>query len=445
MPGVLFCAHPGSDTMHAPYAYGDSGLPPTDTSHNTPTQQIIDRHDRAMSINYGRYPIAIVRGEGSTLYDAQDKPYLDLFAGFGAAVLGHCHPDLVKAVNEQAHKLWHVGNLYHTEPQTRAAEAINKHAFEGRSYFCHSGADANVAALKLARLHGQKNKGRSTNGRYKVISTLGSFHGRMFGAMEATGQPKVHEGFGPMVPGHVHVKYNDLSAVKSAIDDETVAVLVEPIQGEGGVKVPDDSYLADLRALCDEHDLVLIFDEVWTGVGHTGKYFGHQHWNVTPDVMTLAKGVGGGLPVGVAHISPKFAELFDWRTHGHAVHATTLGGNCLSMAVTAAIFDVLERDQLVGRAKTLGDEAIERLNTFAQDHPIVRQVRGKGLFIGVELDTDASGGRFTNGGEVVKACMERGVMINAVQDNVLRVAPALTIERDDFNRGLDIVQDVLNG
>lgn len=420
-------------------------MPPTDTDHDAPTQQIIERHDRTMSINYGRYPVAIVRGEGSMLYDARGKAYIDLFAGFGASVLGHCNPDLVKAINEQANKLWHVGNLFHNEPQTHAAEAISKHAFEGRSYFCHSGADANVAALKLARLHGQKNKGNAPGGRYKVISTIGSFHGRSFGAMEATGQPKVYEGFGPLGPGHVHVKFNDLDAVKSAIDDETVAVLVEPIQGEGGVNVPDDTYLAGLRTLCDERDLVLIFDEVWTGVGHTGKYFGHQHWNVTPDVMSLAKGVGGGLPVGVSHISPKFAELFDWRTHGHAVHATTLGGNCLSMAVTATVFDVLERDQLVDRAKSLGDKAIARLTAFAKDHPIVQQIRGKGLYIGVVLDTGTSDGRFTNGGDVVKACMERGLIINAVQGNVLRIAPALNIGEDTFNQGLDILEDVLNG
>lgn len=420
-------------------------MPTADTDQDTLARQIIARHDAAMSINYARYPIAIVRGEGSTLYDAQGKEYLDLFAGFGAGVLGHCHPDLVKAVTEQANQLWHVGNLFHTEPQTRAAAAISKHGFAGRSFFCHSGADANVAAMKLARLHGQKNKGKSTGGRYKIISTINSFHGRSFVAMEATGQPKVYEGFGPLSPGHVHVKFNDIDAVKNAIDDETVAVLVEPIQGEGGVNVPSDSYLADLRTLCDERDLVLIFDEVWTGVGHTGEYFGHQHWRVTPDVMTLAKGVGGGLPVGVAHISPKFAELFDWRTKGYAVHATTLGGNCLSMAVTATIFDVFERDALVPRAKTLGNKAMKRLTDFAKDHPIIKTVRGKGLFLGIELDFAAAPGKFENAGEVVKACMQRGVLINAVQGNVLRIAPALTIGSDEFDRGLDVLEDVLNG
>jgi acetylornithine/N-succinyldiaminopimelate aminotransferase len=261
--------------------------------------------------------------------------------------------------------------------------------------------------------------------------------------MEATGQPKVYEGFGPLVPGHAHVPFNDLSAIESAIDDETVAVLVEPIQGEGGVNVPDDGYLADLRELCDQRDLVLIFDEVWKGVGHTGEYFGHQHWQATPDVMTLAKGVGGGLPVGVTHVSPKFADLFDWRTHGHAVHATTLGGNCLAMAVTATIFEVLHRDQLVGRAKKLGTMITDRLNTFAQNHPIIKDVRGKGLYLGIELDLQGSQ-KHTSGGDIVKACMDRGVLINAVQGNVLRIAPALIIEDEEIDRGLGVLEEVLS-
>ena len=415
----------------------------TDTAINT--QQIIDLHDKTMSINYARYPVAMVRGEGSTLTDADGKRYLDLFAGFGAGVLGHCHKDLVDAVTEQAKTLWHVGNLFHTEPQTKAAEAISRHAFPGKSYFCHSGADANVSAIKLARLYGQKNKGKSSGGRYKIISTLGSFHGRSYGAMEATGQPKVYQGFGPLGPGHVHVKFNDLPAVEAAIDDESVAVLVEPIQGEGGVNVPDDGYLKSLRELCDANDMLLIFDEVWTGVGHTGEYFGHQHWNVTPDVMSLAKGVGGGLPVGVSHISPKFADLFDWRTHGHAVHATTLGGNCLSMAVTAKIFEVLERDNLVPRAKKLGEKLTDRLNTFAKNNPIIKTVRGKGLYLGVELDLEASLGQFKTGGDVVSACMDKGVLINAVQGNVLRIAPALNITDDELNRGIDVLEGVLAG
>ncbi|HEX7008454.1 MAG TPA: aminotransferase class III-fold pyridoxal phosphate-dependent enzyme, partial [Phycisphaeraceae bacterium] len=255
----------------------------------SPTQAIIDRHDRTMTQNYARYPIAMVRGQGVHLWDAQGKQYLDLFAGFGGPILGHCHPELIDALTQQAQKLWHVGNLFHTEPQTRLAEAIATMGFGGQSYFCHSGSDANEAAFKLARLYGKARPGPS-GPRYKVISTLKSFHGRGFAAMVATGQDKVRQGFEPLLPGFVHVPYNDAAAVEAAIDDHTVAVIVEPIQGEGGINVPDDDYLPRLRRLCDERDLLLIVDEVWTGCGRTGRAFAHQHWGIVPDIMTLAKG-----------------------------------------------------------------------------------------------------------------------------------------------------------
>ena len=275
------------------------------TATDSPSQTIIDRHDTFMSINYGRYPIAMATGHGVMLRDADGKEYLDLFAGFGAPVLGHCHPDLVEAVTEQANKLWHVGNLFHTEPQTRAAEAISRFGFGGRSFFCHSGADANEAAIKLARLYGKANPGKSAGefGRYKIISCTKSFHGRSFGTMGATANPKVREGFGPHLPGYANVAYNDITAVEAVLDDETVAIIAEPIQGEGGVNVPDVDYFKQLRALCDDRDLLLICDEVWTGCGRTGKFFAYQHWldetSGGPDIMTLGKGVGGGLAVGV--------------------------------------------------------------------------------------------------------------------------------------------------
>ncbi|MFW6059065.1 MAG: aspartate aminotransferase family protein [Phycisphaeraceae bacterium] len=414
---------------------------PTDTAASS---AIIDRHDRFMSINYGRLPIAMVRGQGSTLEDADGTRYTDLFAGFGAGLLGHCHPDLVAAVTEQANTLWHVGNLLHTEPQTRLAEAIATHGFGGKSFFCHSGADANEAAIKLARLHGRARPGR--NGpRYKVISAKQSFHGRSFATMAATGQPKVSEPFHPLAPGFVHVEFNDLNEIEAAIDDETAAVLLEPIQGEGGVRVPTDDYLPRLRELCDAHELLLMMDEVWTGCGRTGRYFAHQHWNIEPDVMTLAKGVGGGLPVGVCCAKPEVAELFDWRKYGAAVHATTLGGNCLSMAVAAKLFEVIERDGLVQRAAQLGEHVIQRLCALAQDCPAVTNVRGKGLFIGAQLDAEAKGASFEKASEVMERCLKRGVLVNIAQGTVLRVAPALTIEQDDLDRALDVVEEAIRG
>ena len=410
----------------------------------TTTADIIAAHDQYLSPNYGRYPVAMVQGRGTQITDAEGNSYLDLFAGFGGPLLGHCHPELVAALTRQANTLWFAGNLFHTEPQTQLATAIARHGFGGQSFFCHSGADANEAAIKLARLHGREQPGPA-GPRFKIISATQSFHGRTFATMAATGQPKVGQLFEPLPPGFTHVPYNDINAIERAIDEQTAAVLLEPIQGEGGINVPDDHYLPAVRKLCDEHNLLLIVDEVWTGCGRTGRYFAHQHYGITPDVMTLAKGVGGGLPVGVCCARPEVAALFDHRQHGGAVHATTLGGNCLAMAVAATIFQVIERDKLVEHAATLGQQAIERLTAFAADLPAIRQVRGKGLFIGIELDPSATGAWFKNAGEVVNRCRENHVLINAAQNNVLRLAPALTIEPEQLNQGLTILEQVIDG
>ncbi|MEM6458218.1 MAG: aminotransferase class III-fold pyridoxal phosphate-dependent enzyme [Planctomycetota bacterium] len=412
---------------------------------------IIGAHDAYLSPNYGRYPVAIVSGRGCTLRDAKGKEYLDLFAGFGAPVLGHCHPDLVRAVTEQANKLWHVGNLLHTEPQVRAAEAIHRHGFGGVSFFCHSGADANEAAIKLARLYGKARRGNSTGefGRYKVISCTKSFHGRSFATMGATANPAVREGFGPLLPGYANVAYNDLDALEAELDDETVAVLAEPIQGEGGLNLPDPGYFKRLRVFCNERDLLLVCDEVWTGCGRTGTYFAYQHWldedSGGPDVMTLGKGVGGGLAVGVMCARPELAELYNARTQGGVKHATTLGGNCLSMAVTATIFEVLERDGLIERAAELGQRATARLRRFAEGRPMVREVRGRGLFLGIELDPEAKGAWFENAGDVVRRGLDVGLMVNATGPNVLRIAPPLTIRDEELDRGLGLLEEVLVG
>jgi len=418
----------------------------TTTESTTTTQSVIDRHDAYLSPNYARYPLVIESGQGCYLTDTQGQRYLDLFAGFGASLLGHCHPDLVQAVTDQASKLWHVGNLLHTEPQTRLAQAIAIHGFGGKSFFCHSGADANEAALKLARLFGKANPGPPgcPGHRYKVISAHNSFHGRSFGTMVATGQEKARQGYEPLLPGFVHVPFNDLNAVSQAIDPQTVAVLVEPIQGEGGINVPDDNYLPGLRRVCDQHNLLLICDEVWTGCGRTGRSFAYQHWGIEPDIMTLAKGVGGGLPVGVMCAKPQLAQLFNCKTHGGVRHATTLGGNCLSMAVAAAIFEVIDRDHLIQHAHDIGQHAIERLNHFARHCPAVKQVRGKGLFIGIELDPSADGAWFTDVTQVVHRCMEHQVLVNGTQRTVLRLAPPLTITKTQLDHGLDIIEKAIN-
>ena len=421
--------------------------PTPSSSHTTSTAghksetagHIIERRDRFMMHNYPRYPIVMARGQGCHLYDTEGLEYLDLFAGFGAGLLGHCHPDLVRAVTEQANLLWHPGNLMHTEPQGQLAEAIAKNGFGGQSFFCHSGADANVAAIKLARLYG----GESLKKRYKIITTHHSFHGRLFGAMEATGQPAVSAGYEPLLEGFSHAPYNDLDAMANAIDDETVAIMVEPIQGEGGMNIPDEGYLLGLRQLCNDHDLLLICDEVWTGCGRTGRYFAHQHWGVEPDVMTLAKGVGGGLPVAVVCAAPRVAKLFAWSPQHGVRHATTLGGNCLSMKVAATIFEVLERDGLVDRAVVLGRHLVDRLVRLQEKHPCITDVRGLGLFVGMQLDATADGAWFEQPKQVVDRCRELGAILHATKSGAMRVAPPLTITQEQLDRGVDIIDRAL--
>jgi acetylornithine/N-succinyldiaminopimelate aminotransferase len=403
------------------------------------TEQILKRYQQYVIANHVRYPIVMESGAGCRLIDTDGKEYLDLFSGFGAGILGHCHPDLVAAGNRQMNKLWHVGNLLHTEPQSLVAEHIASKGFGGRSFFCHSGADANEAAMKLARLYGKAHPADSPgeHGRFKVISTTRSFHGRSFATMGATGNEAVRKGFEPLLPGFVNVAYNDMAAIERELDADTIAIIVEPIQGEGGVNMPDDGYLPKLRNLCDERDMLLVCDEVWTGCGRTGKWFGHQHWDITPDIMTLGKALGCGLAVGAMCARPKLAEMFDAQAMGGTKHATTLGGNCVSMAVSARMFEVVEAEGLVDRAALLGDEIKTRLLKFAEDHDtVIADLRGKGLFIGVELAE-------AKAIAAVNACLDRGVCLNAASDRVIRLAPPLVVNETEIDEGLTVLEEVL--
>lgn len=395
----------------------------------TDTNCIISAHDTYMTLNYPRFPIAMVSGKGCRLTDADGKEYLDLFSGFGAGVLGHAHPELVEAVSEQAGKLWHVGNLLHTEPQTRLAKHIHDKGFGGRSFFCHSGSDANEAAFKLARLYGEGK-------RYKIISATHSFHGRGFAAMMATGQEKVRHGFAPYLPGFEYVPYNDIEALKSTIDGETVAIILEPIQGEGGVNVPDEQYLSQVSALCKENDLLLIMDEVWTGCGRTGEWFAYQHWGIEPDILTLGKAVGVGLALGVMCASERVADRFDFNHYKGVAHATTLGGNCITAAASARMFEVIERNQLVSRAGELGQSIMHRLGQLKTKNAKIKDIRGKGLFIGIEVEQSAS--------EVVKQCLDRGLLIGSAQSHILRFAPPMTVSDDEIDEGLNILEEILS-
>jgi len=392
------------------------------------TGEILERGKKVLIGNYGRLPVVMERGEGCFVFDTDGKKYLDLFAGFGGCVLGHCHPALIDAATAQAHKLWHVGNTFYTEPQIELAERLNKTAFAGQAFFCHSGLESNEAAVKLARLRGNQSK----PGRWKIISLASSFHGRSLAMIAATGNPAIRQGFEPAVPGFIQVEAGDFEALEKAVDNETAGVLMEPIQGEGGINLYPEGYAAKVRKLCDERGLTLIFDEVWTGCGRTGRWFGHQHFRdaagkvVEPDIMTLGKAVGGGLPVGVMFAKPEIAKLLVPGKHG-----CTLGANPICMAVSRTIFDVIEKENLVNHAAELGEHAIARLKNESSIRQKVASIRGRGLFIGIELKEPPE--------KLVERALEKGVIINLTAKKVIRVAPPINIDRKLWDQGLDLV------
>ena len=395
-------------------------------------QQWVERGQQALIQNYARQPITMVRGEGAYVWDADGKRYLDLFAGFGGGILGHCHPELVAAATEQAKTLWHVGNSFYTPAQIEFAEHLRQHAFEGQAFFCHSGAEANEAACKLSRLRGASRNPH----RWKIISLTHSFHGRTLAMIAATGNPAVRQGFEPEVPGFSQVEAGNFHALQKAVDEHTGGVLLEPIQGEGGINFYPDGYIQRVRELCNEKHLTLIFDEVWTGCGRTGKWFGHQHFLdksgkvIEPDIMTLGKAIGGGLPVGVMYAKPQVAALL-----GPGKHGCTLGGNGICTAVAKTIFDIIERDDLVTRAAVLGEQAIARLKNESSIRQKVAGVRGKGLFIGIELKDAPE--------KFADKAMARGLIINLTAKKVIRIAPPINIDEKLWNQGLDEVVQLI--
>lgn len=396
------------------------------------TAAFLERANSVLIGNYARLPVVMTRGEGARLWDGAGKEYIDLFAGFGGGILGHAHPALVEVVGQQAKKLWHVGNTFHTEPQVELAERLNKHAFRGQAFFCHSGLESNEAAVKLARLRGAQQNPK----RWKVVSFHRSFHGRSLAMIAATGNPAVKAGFEPAVPGFTQVDLGDLEALSAAADNETAAVIVEPIQGEGGINPIPLDFAIELRRLCDQRQITLIFDEVWTGCGRTGKWFGHQHFAdatgkvITPDIMTLGKAIGGGMPVGVMFARPEISALMTPGKHG-----CTIGGNPIGMSVARTIFDVIERENLLAHAATLGERAMARLRGNPRLAARVVAVRGKGLFIGVELKELPT--------KLVERALERGVIINVTGQKIIRVAPPINIAADELDRGLDAMVEAI--
>jgi predicted acetylornithine/succinylornithine family transaminase len=387
-------------------------------------QQTLEQYQRHVIGNYTRYPVCLVRGEGSWVWDDEGNRYLDFFPGWGCDLLGHCPPRVVAAVREQVGKLIHVPNTWYTEPQGRLAAALaERTGWGGQCFFCNSGAEANEAAIKLARLNGRP-------GRYKIVTMLNSFHGRTMGALSATGQPKYHQGLEPLLAGFNYAPFGDLDAAARLIDNETCAILLEPIQGEGGINLPPAGYLEGLRELADKHKLLLICDEVQTGMGRTGRWYAHQHWQVKPDVVTLAKALAGGVACGGLIARPEVAEKLRPGTH-----AATFGGNPLACVAALAAIDTIEADGLLARAALLGERFRQRFEALKARCPLIHEVRAKGVMIGIELTVD--------GAPVVKACMEKRLLVNCTHTTVLRLLPAMNLSDAEFDEGCSILESVL--
>ncbi len=376
---------------------------------------------------YARLPVVFVEGRGSRLIDADGREYLDFLGGIAVNPLGHCPQAVVKAIQEQARRLLHVSNLFYTEPQTRLAELFVRNSFADRVFFCNSGAEANEAAIKLVRKYGHDR----ASGRDEILTMEGSFHGRTLATLTATGQAKVQKGFEPLPPGFRHVPFDDLDATAKAVTNRTAAIMVEPIQGEGGVRVPSPDYLKGLRELCDARGLLLILDEVQTGMGRTGTLFAYDQAGIEPDILTLAKGLGSGLPIGACLATGRVAEAF-----GPGSHASTFGGNPLACAAAEATLLALLTDRaILENCRQMGEALQKGLRTLQPSHPVIRAVRGQGLMVGTELSV--------MGQPIVEACLEHGVIINCVMERVLRFLPPLIITKDEIGRLLTVLDRVL--
>ncbi|RMF92651.1 MAG: acetylornithine transaminase [Nitrospinota bacterium] len=390
------------------------------------TQKLMELSNKTIATTYGRYPLILVRGEGSRVWDSDGKMYHDFVSGLAVNNLGHCHPRVVEAIRRQAGTLLHVSNLYHILPQIELSNMLATLSFADRSFYCNSGAEANEAAIKLARKY---SRDHFPGERYEIITMEQSFHGRTLATITATGQEKYKKGFEPLLQGFVHVPFNDLQAVEAAITERTCAVLVEPIQGEGGVNVPDPGYLRGLREICDRHKLLLIYDEVQTGIGRTGKLFAYEHEEVPPDIMTLAKSLAGGVPIGAMLATEEVAQSFVPGTH-----ASTFGGNPLATAAAVATLQAIQEEQILENCQQVGAYFLERLQGLQQRYGFIKEVRGKGLMLGIELDRP--------GGKFVTACMEQGFLINCTMDKVLRFLPPLIISREEVDKLVEVLDSL---
>lgn len=395
-------------------------------------KKLIEESERYLMHTYNRFPLVLRKGRGMKVWGADGKEYLDFVGGIAVNCLGHCHPKVVVALQKQAQRLIHVSNLYHIEPQIKLARLLVENSFADKVFFCNSGAEANEAAIKLARKYFSDQSGHK-NEKFEIITAGNSFHGRTFAALSATGQEKFKVGFAPLLPGFRHVEFDDISALEAAITKNTCAIMLEPVQGEGGVRVPHADYLRDVRVICDRHNLLLILDEVQTGIGRTGKFFAYEHFGITPDIMTLAKGLGAGVPIGAMLANDKVAVSFQPGTH-----ASTFGGNPLVCAASAAAIDVLLEDGfMLDHCRRMGSHFRNKLEELKKEFPaLIADVRGLGLLVGLELTTE--------GAPVVKECMERGVLINCTAGNVLRFIPPLIVTEKEIDYLTDVLEQIFD-
>ena len=377
---------------------------------------------------YTRLPLTIERGQGCLVYDAEGREYLDCVAGIAVNILGHAHPDIVEAISRQARQLIHASNLFYTEPQTQLAERLVTHSFADKVFFCNSGTEANEAAIKLARRYAQNIFGPE---RHEIVTMLNSFHGRTLASLTATGQPALQKGFGPLVPGFQYVPFNDLEALEASLTPQTAAIMLEPIQAEGGVVVADIDYLKQLRTLCTERNILLIFDEVQTGMGRTGTLFAYEQFGIQPDIMTLAKGLGGGVPIGACLATDTVAAAFEPGTH-----ASTFGGNPLACAAALKVFDLLIEGGKLEQGRAAGEYLAKGLATLSKQFSCVRESRGMGLLQGLELSID--------GKPLVMECLKQHVIINCTIGRVLRFVPPFIITNAQIDRLLHVLSDVLS-
>lgn len=378
---------------------------------------VVDETEKYYLPVFGRYPLVLDHGKGCRLYDAEGNEYIDFLAGIAVNALGHAHPVLVNAIANQAAKLMHCSNLYYTEIQAKAVKVIAEVSGFDRVFLANSGAEANEGALKLARKYGKE----KAAGKYRIITAVHSFHGRTMMTLTATGQPKYQHGYEPLPQGYEYVEYGDIAALEAAMGDDACAVLLEPIQGEGGVHVPSDEYLRQARALCDKYDALLIFDEIQTGVGRTGKWFAYMHSGVKPDVLTFAKGIGGGFPMGGFAVEEKLAHVFK-----HGDHGSTFGGNPLACAAAYACLTAIKAENLVDKAAVQGTYFKGELEKLQQKYPDkVKEVRGRGLILGMELCKE--------GKAVVESCLQEHVIVNCTAGNVIRLVPPLIVTKEEID------------